>query len=128
MDKMQAAVVAAALTPPDKVEHPDGSLSATQRYLFRADFLGFQGHFPAAPILPGVVQNLIGHCFSEAVRERPLALVGIDNAKFMLQLGPEMEITVSGTFKEKDEKLVAALKLDVAGGTASTYQLTFMKG
>ncbi|MBW6510497.1 MAG: hypothetical protein K0A93_00065 [Desulfuromonadaceae bacterium] len=127
MDKMQTAVVAAAITLPEKVLLPDGSLSATQTYLFNADFLGFQGHFPAAPILPGVVQNLIGHCFSEAVLERSLALVGIDNAKFMLQLGPEMEITVSGTFREKGDNLVASIKLDVADGTASAYQLTFIK-
>jgi 3-hydroxyacyl-[acyl-carrier-protein] dehydratase len=126
MDKMQAAVVAAALAPPEKSNDADGNVVATQRYLFNADFLGFQGHFPGAPILPGVVQNLIGICFCEAVEGRSLDLFGIDNAKFMLQLGPDMEITVNGTFKQKDEKLVAKIKLEVAAGTASAYQLTFM--
>lgn len=125
MDKMQSAVVAAALAPPTIRRDDDGTLTATQRYLFADDFLGFQGHFPGAPILPGVVQNLLGHCFCEAVAGRSLELFGIDNAKFMLQLGPQMEIIVSGTFKVKGDNLVAAIKLDVAAGTASAYQLTF---
>ena len=70
----------------------DGSVS--RRYRFGPAFPGFAGHFPGRPILPAIVHVLAGVDTLDAwlgVRQR---LVGIDNAKFTLPVGPDQTLVV----------------------------------
>jgi len=59
------------------------------------DFIGFSGHFPNFPILPAMLQVLLGIIVSEELYGSSLTLQKLDKAKFMVQIKPEQTITVS---------------------------------
>ena len=60
-----------------------------------SDFIGFDGHFPGHPILPAMLQVLLGIIVSEELCGTRLTLQKLDKAKFMSQIQPEQIITVS---------------------------------
>lgn len=66
-----------------------------RRFCPAADFIGFDGHFPDYPVLPAMLQVLLGIIVSEEICGQKLALKKLDKAKFMAQIQPEQTITVS---------------------------------
>lgn len=58
----------------------------------------FQGHFPAAKILPGVMQLEFAHRLAEEMCGHPLALKAVKKMKFVKVIEPSdrIEIELSG--------------------------------
>ena len=63
----------------------DGSRSA--RFRFPADFVGFQGHFPGQPVLPGICLVLAALALAEAPGGATLRLLEVVSAKFTAPAG-----------------------------------------
>lgn len=62
---------------------------------FPEDFPAFQGHFPGHPILPGVVQILVGlHVLSVGL-DQPVVLHDVIQSKFLAQVEPGQPIAIS---------------------------------
>jgi 3-hydroxyacyl-[acyl-carrier-protein] dehydratase len=68
----------------------NGGLEA--RFLFPPAFTGFQGHFPEAPVLPGVCAVQAVLVMLETVRQRPVRLRRIAKAKFFAAVAPDEEL------------------------------------
>ena len=69
--------------------------SGFQNFCPTANFIGFNGHFPDYPVLPAMLQVLLGIIVSEELSGTRLTLQKLDKAKFMAQIQPEQTITVS---------------------------------
>lgn len=119
MSRMREAVSAAALESPQTVAG-GGWL---RRYRFDPDFLGFSGHFPGYPVVPAVVQVLAAVELVGAGSGRDCSLVGVEHAKFLIQLHPGDEITVRCTPKAAAGRELWEARLDVAAGVAASFQL-----
>ncbi len=58
----------------------NGSLSAD--FLFPEDFLGFSGHFPGKPVLPGICKIQAAVLMLREAKKTDFSLKGIVHAKF----------------------------------------------
>ena len=74
------------------INKPDCGL---QSFCPTADFIGFNGHFPGYPILPAMLQVLLGIIVSEELYGTKLVLQKLDKAKFMAQIQPGQTVTVT---------------------------------
>lgn len=63
----------------------------------------FQGHFPQAPVLPGVVQLGFAERCAELLRGKPGALRGVKKMKFVHIIEPDVEIALRVIRKGEDE-------------------------
>lgn len=54
----------------------------------------FRGHFPGAPILPGVVQLELAHKAAEEMLGMPLVLKAVKRMKFVNVIEPTDEVTL----------------------------------
>ena len=82
----------------------------TGRFLFPADFIGFQGHFPGKPILPGVCKIQAVMVMLQAWEKRDIRLKEIVSAKFLSPVSSEEEIVFNykKQMQNKSEALVKA--------------------
>jgi 3-hydroxyacyl-[acyl-carrier-protein] dehydratase len=69
----------------------DNALTAC--FVFPADFIGFQGHFPQKKLLPGVCQIQCITCMLEKWKKNRVSLKEIVSAKFLSPVLPSEEIT-----------------------------------
>ena len=99
--------------------------SATACYNFSKDFQGFDGHFPDYPILPAVLQIMVGRLVCSALSEVPLRVQSISRAKFLQEIPPETDVQVQVTCKEisTDNVHKFAVTLLVNTAKASTFSL-----
>lgn len=81
------------------VEPRDTGFAAKLR--FPADFCGFRGHFPDNPVLPGVAQIMVLRCLLEKGLGGPVFMLEVPQAKFLLPVGPDVDMSVS---LERDRK------------------------
>lgn len=95
-----------------------------QAFTFAPDFIGFDGHFPDNPILPGVVQLMAGGLAARDAFGKSLTLRGVSRTKFTRQVIPGETLIVSGKLKEKDGYITATVKITCGDETASTFTLT----
>lgn len=94
---------------------------ATAEISFPQSFVGFRGHFPDQPILPGVCQIGIALAMAERMCEKPQTLVEVVNAKFVSVVVPDQRLTVRCRIAEdllratlsSGEERVAELKLRI---------------
>ena len=87
--------------------------SATIR--FPPDFLGFQGHFPGLPVVPGV-------CLVDAVARLcarraggPVRIATLENVKFFQPVGPGQPVDLRATFRERGGQDEVRASLSHAG-------------
>ncbi|WP_320172118.1 3-hydroxyacyl-ACP dehydratase [Maridesulfovibrio sp.] len=103
-----------------------------REFNFPESFPGFDGHFPGNPILPGVIQTLLGEiCSFEALeKEYPgekMRLETVTRGKFMRPVKPGEKLTLDLSLKTKDAKRISICTLRVYGETAASYQLIFVR-
>ena len=98
--------------------------SVTARFNFGLSFVGFNGHFPDNPILPGVciIQCIV--VMYETLNKAKIRIVEVENVKFMASVSCDEDVLFecTGKYSEKEEfvirtkvfkndKKVAVLKL-----------------
>jgi 3-hydroxyacyl-[acyl-carrier-protein] dehydratase len=69
------------------------STTLTSRFSFPPEFIGFQGHFPAKKILPGVCQIQCALSTLEKGRGKGVVLKEVVLAKYFSPLFPDEEVT-----------------------------------
>ena len=103
-----------------RAEGQGGRLSRT--FVFPAESLVFAGHFPGAPVLPGVVHVLMAQVALEDAG-LPSSLERIVQAKFLMPIGPGREIVMTfepqgrgrwKVFFETDGKCAGRLDLELS--------------
>ncbi|KAF1074915.1 hypothetical protein [Halodesulfovibrio sp. MK-HDV] len=99
--------------------------SAEACYNFPKDFQGFDGHFLNYPILPAILQIMVGRLVCSAVSGVPLRVKSISRAKFLQEISPETNVQVQVTCKEvsTDNVHKFAVALFVNAAKASTFSL-----
>ena len=88
----------------------DGSISG--KASFAKDFIGFQGHFPDNPIVPGICLMDAIKILLERVLHKKLEVTEILSVKFFNALGPEEDSRFNITFEENDGKLIAKSEIN----------------
>jgi 3-hydroxyacyl-[acyl-carrier-protein] dehydratase len=93
----------------DLAETKKGEVTA--RCLFPADFIGFQGHFPKKPVLPGVCKIQAVTVMLQTWEKRKFRLKEIVLAKFFSPVSPEEELIFNyrKQIKSKNEALIKTL-------------------
>jgi len=123
MNSMRQAISRAALAP--AVIQGD---AAEQRFRFDENFIGFAGHFPGYPILPAILQTLLAQLLAEQLADGPLEFLGLEKAKFSLQLRPADEIQVKIAIRGREEMIRFAAELSCAGEPAASFILLLREG
>lgn len=102
---------------------PDGSLRAD--LLFSPDFVGFNGHFPGHPVVPGVVLVYAGLLLAEAGRGRELAFRSLKRARFMKPVRPSVpvEFQVRRSGGEGKPAVLIAGKVFMDGEPAAKFEI-----
>ncbi len=97
-------------------------------FAFPPGFPGFAGHFPGFPIVPAVVQILTALTLAEELHGGRLRLVGVEHAKFQLQLRPLEEIAVQVRERLSGDRLAFEAKLHRGGENAAAFTLIVAAG
>ena len=118
--EIRKAVLAAALAEPCLAEPGRGVWC----FCFASDFPGFAGHFPAYPVLPAMLQVLVGVMLCERIAGVGLKLLRVERAKFAAQIKPQQEIVVSCRLQGEGAGLTARVELASAGRKAASLQLS----
>ena len=86
-----------------------GEISA--EFAFPKSFIGFEGHFPTTPILPGVCQiEMITATISRHLNKK-MKLLSVSRAKFLNTVQPEEKVTVSGICTESENTFSGKFKI-----------------
>ena len=93
----------------DLTETEEGKLTA--RFVFPEDFIGFQGHFPDRPVLPGVCEIQAVVVILEAWHKKKVRLKQIVLAKFFLPVscGEELVFDCQEQMENSKEAIIKAL-------------------
>ena len=122
----------------DRVESlvKDERIHAVKAVSFNEDY--FQGHFPGAPIMPGVLQvealaqaaGILGmESLGEAGSGKLVFFMGIDNAKFRSPVTPGCLLHLEVEFMKKRSRVYKfAGKASVDGKTTTECEFTAMIG
>jgi 3-hydroxyacyl-[acyl-carrier-protein] dehydratase len=100
---------------------PDGTVSRLHR--FEDGFPGFDGHFPGAPILPAVVQIQVVAAMASEHARVPLALAGVESAKFLSPVRPGEALLASFKVTGSGEKTLHDATLSVDGRPTAAFLL-----
>jgi 3-hydroxyacyl-[acyl-carrier-protein] dehydratase len=85
-----------------------------------ADFAGFEGHFPGAPVLPGMCHVDLAVRAASAAQGRALELLTIERARFVARVAPGGEMRCRLVYEPDgvveaehfvEDRLVAELRL-----------------
>ncbi|MCK5844286.1 MAG: hypothetical protein KAG97_06230, partial [Victivallales bacterium] len=71
-------------------------------------FIGFQGHFPGNPILPGICQVEMALAALEKAMERKVSLKTLTRGKYLNMVKPNETVTLSGVFEETADQTISA--------------------
>jgi len=99
--------------------------TATKRYRFSNDFIGFSGHFPGYPILPAFIQIMMACTLVEELKGRALELATIEKAKFLIEIGPEQEILVRIRERTIGARPGCEARLVVNDEVAASFRMSF---
>jgi len=120
MTPWDQAVEAATVQP---LEWEAGQ-AITQSFCFPTTFGAFQGHFPGHPVLPAFAQVRLVVGMLATARQQPLALTGLDKAKFREPLHPGQTVKVHCRLKDPPGLLQASATLTRGDRPLSTFQAT----
>lgn len=97
-------------------------------FRFEQSFVGFAGHFPDYPILPAILQTLLGQLLAEEFLGTALEFVTLERARFTRQLRPEEVITVVLCCRERSLPLRCQISLRVGEEPAASFTLVLRQG
>ncbi len=97
--------------------------NASQEFLLAEDFSGFAGHFPGYPILPAIVQTLLGQLVAEQACGEARTLISLSRAKFVRQVHPGKKIRVEVELKTRDEGVQVRTSLYQEDEKSSEFSL-----
>ena len=84
-----------------------GEDQATATFLFPKDFIGFQGHFPDEPILPGVCEIQAVLVLLSSWKSKQVLLRTIKSAKFLAPIGSGEETVITCEVTQEDRRSLA---------------------
>lgn len=70
-------------------EIAESKTEAKAQMYFTPDFIGFDGHFPDAPVFPGVMMLKLGVFLAELLLQKPLRVTSVIQAKFARVIFPQ---------------------------------------
>jgi 3-hydroxymyristoyl/3-hydroxydecanoyl-(acyl carrier protein) dehydratase len=112
--------IQAALSPVTGSE-PDGY---SARITFPTEFVGFKGHFPGRPVLPGVCLIQTALVALSRALDQPVELKRLVSAKWMMPVLPGEEIVLSISLKQGERSLSSARVLVMRGtGKVAEFSL-----
>jgi 3-hydroxyacyl-[acyl-carrier-protein] dehydratase len=94
MEGLYAAVAACAVAA-----KKSGQSELRGTFMFPQDFIGFAGHFPDLPVLPGIVQ-MMAVLHTCAACDLPVRMTGIQSCKFIQSVFPGQEMRVAVTLPD----------------------------
>lgn len=97
--------------------------SCNARLSFPPDFVGFQGHFPGNPILPGVclIEAVLG--VLESAHGKPLHLRKIASAKFREPVKPDQPLVIECASSAEEHGLRVSAQVSCAGARVAELVL-----
>ncbi len=126
MNRMRQAILDSALGPVClSAAAADAADVAEQRFCFGEDFLGFDGHFPGYPILPAILQTLLGQLVAEQLYGGRLVFQKLSRAKFTRELRPGEQILVRVVLGAVADGVSCAVELRCGEVAASSFTLNF---
>lgn len=97
----------------------DGAGALHMDFVFPPGFIGFAGHFPDNPVLPGVVQTMAAAlCATAGCSTR---IIGLTRAKFLEPILPGVPVRVSC---EAGQGGQAKARISVGDKTVATMTMT----
>lgn len=122
MSRIRDEIHAHATTTVEK-----GSGGWRQSFCLPPSFAGFDGHFPGNPVVPAVVQLMLGQILAEAVCGRRPFITRVVKAKFLKPLRPLENIQVS--CMTECEK-ASCCHIEIAGNAelAAVFRLELSEG
>ena len=115
MSRLLQEVRSCAIRP----AHTDEHGFRTMEFIFPPTFVGFDGHFPDRPILPGIVQVLAGMLTAGD----SMKLQKVAKAKFSRVINPGELMLVRAETQNKDGNILATIIISVGEDTAATMTL-----
>lgn len=102
----------------------------SRTFRFPPSFSGFDGHFPDNPVLPGVIQVILGELssleiLSKNYRSEKLILASVTRCKFLRPIKPDEDVKLNFSIKTKPEKHISICTITVGDEPAASYQLIF---
>ncbi len=94
----------------------------TAEFVFPAGFLGFQGHFPGNPIVPGVAQ-IMAVLLTAQSETGPLRLREVVRSKFVRMIRPGERLRVHTTSQTTAEGLRLAAECATDEGLCAQFKL-----
>ena len=106
----------------------DGKITA--RFSFPPEFIGFKGHFPNQPVLPGVCITQAVTAIFKALKKEEVRLQEIVLAKFFTPVSANQELFFEcrSTKKENGQLLVKVLVVSGDGKKIAELQLKLSGG
>ena len=79
-------------------------------------FVGFRGHFPGAPVMPGFCHVDLARRAAGRLVGRPLEIASVERARFPAPLAPGVDMQVSVAWNPRDDgTLSVTARHEVAG-------------
>ena len=98
---------------------------AAGEFCFEESFLGFRGHFPGYPILPGIIMVKTALIVCERIVQHPLDLVEIERAKFNGRVFPGQVVRTNVRLTARDaQRCSVRTKLACAGNVVASLQMS----
>ncbi|MBN2419616.1 MAG: hypothetical protein JXL81_09550 [Deltaproteobacteria bacterium] len=121
MDKLIDAIIKYTLG----AEKKDSPSEIECDFSFDKDFIGFLGHFPGYPILPGVLQLLLAQILIEKQNGCNISVTGILKAKFLSEIRPNDRITVQCVDTEVNDSKVSKVKISCGDRQVSSFNMNY---
>ena len=121
MKKLTYAIEKSAVGSAKK-DNPSG---IRREYCFDNNFPGFSGHFPGYPILPAVLQLMLGQLLVEEQKGYKIRVTSIEKAKFLSEIKPDDLITVQCVDADTKESQRSKIKISSGAKPVSSFNLYF---
>lgn len=109
------------------LERSEEGNKASGEFAFDKGFPGFHGHFPAQPILPGVVMIDMSLALCEAFLGYPVILARLQSAKFTKVVQPEETVRTEIRLSDKGNEVGVSARLISGDKPVASFSFTVRK-